>query len=83
MKVCDRAGIKLATPDSAVRLAFVARHITNCATRPSIGFWESGIQYPVSGKPMGELTFLLMTVPTRFSYVQFSSMPANSSWGHR
>ena len=35
MKVWDRAGIELATPRSAVRLASVARHVTNCATRPS------------------------------------------------
>ena len=33
-KVLDRAGIKLATPGSAVRLASVARHITNIATLP-------------------------------------------------
>ena len=31
-KVWDRAGIKLATPGSAVRLASVARHVTDCAT---------------------------------------------------
>ena len=29
------AGIELATPESAVRLASVARHVTDCATRPS------------------------------------------------
>ena len=34
MKVWDRAGIELATPGTAVRLASVARHVTNCATRP-------------------------------------------------
>ena len=34
MKVCDRAGIELATPGSAVRFASVARHVTDCATRP-------------------------------------------------
>ena len=34
MKVWDRAGIELATPGSAVRLASVARHVTDCATRP-------------------------------------------------
>ena len=33
MKVWDRAGIELAALGSAVRLASVARHITNCATR--------------------------------------------------
>ena len=35
MKVWDRAGIELATPGSAVRLASVARHVTDCPTRPS------------------------------------------------
>ena len=34
-KVWDRAGIELATLGSAVRLASVARHGTNCATRSS------------------------------------------------
>ena len=33
-KVWDRAGIELATPGSAVRLASVARHITDCAMWP-------------------------------------------------
>ena len=35
-KVWDRAGIKLATPRIAVRHASVARHVTDCATRPGI-----------------------------------------------
>ena len=34
MIVWDRAGIELATPGSAVRLASVARHVTDCATGP-------------------------------------------------
>ena len=33
-KVWDRAEIQLTTPDCAVRLASVARHVTDCATRP-------------------------------------------------
>ena len=33
-KVWDRAGIELATPGSAARHASVARHVTDCATRP-------------------------------------------------
>ena len=36
MNVWDRAGIELAIPGSAVRLAYVARHVTDCATRPSV-----------------------------------------------
>ena len=35
-KVWDRAEIKLVTPGSAVRHPSVARHVTDCATRPSI-----------------------------------------------
>ena len=35
-KVWDRAGIELGTPGSAVGLASVARHITDCATRRGI-----------------------------------------------
>ena len=34
MKEWDRAGIELTTPGSAVRLASVARHVTDCATCP-------------------------------------------------
>ena len=33
-KVWDWAGMELVTPGSAVRLASVARHVTDCATRP-------------------------------------------------
>ena len=40
-KVWDRAGIELATPGSAVRLASVARHVTDCATRPGrLHLWQ-------------------------------------------
>ena len=35
-KVWDRTGIELATPGSAVRHASVARHVTDCATRPGV-----------------------------------------------
>ena len=33
-KVWDRAGIELATPGIAVGHASVAKHVTDCATRP-------------------------------------------------
>ena len=33
-KVWDRAGIELATPGIAVSFASLARHVTDCATRP-------------------------------------------------
>ena len=36
MGVWDRAGVELATPGSADRLASVARHVTDCATRPGL-----------------------------------------------
>ena len=36
MNVWDLAGIELATPGSAVRLASVARHLTDWATRPGV-----------------------------------------------
>ena len=32
--VWDRTGIELATPGSAVRQAYVARHVTDCAMQP-------------------------------------------------
>ena len=46
-KVWDRAGIELATPGIAVRHASVARHVTDCATRPDGGLglrgWDGGM----------------------------------------
>ena len=36
MKVWDLARIELATPGSAVRLASVVRHVTDCAKQPGI-----------------------------------------------
>ena len=36
MKVWDRAEIELASPGSAVRFESVARHVTDCDTRPVI-----------------------------------------------
>ena len=36
MKVWDRTGIELVTPGSAVSFTSVARHVTDCATQPSI-----------------------------------------------
>ena len=46
-KVWDRAGIELATPGIAVRHASVARHVTDCATRPDLGLglrgWDGGM----------------------------------------
>ena len=38
MKVWDRTRIELATPESAVRHASVARLVTDCATRPGVFF---------------------------------------------
>ena len=32
----DRAGIELGTPRSAVRLTSVAKHVTDCDTRPRL-----------------------------------------------
>ena len=40
-KVWDRAGIELATPWSAVRHASVARHVTDCATRPGLVWYNN------------------------------------------
>ena len=39
-KVWDRAGSELATPGSAVSLASVTRHVTDCATRPGLWIWS-------------------------------------------
>ena len=39
-------GIELATPGSAVRLASVARNVTDCAMRPGVGrFWFNIMTY--------------------------------------
>ena len=46
-KVWDRAGIKPAIPGSAVRLASVARHVTDCAMRPGLTIIGSEDPVPV------------------------------------
>ena len=52
MKVWDWARIELATPGSVVRLTFVARHVTNCATWPSlIQISQDGLLYEGTGLP--------------------------------
>ena len=38
----DRTGIELATPGYAVRHASVARHVTDCATRPDCNLIVNG-----------------------------------------
>ena len=55
-KVWYRAGIELATPGSAVRHASVARHVTDCATRPGMNDrmevdqqWEANLEYVYVG----------------------------------
>ena len=50
-KVWDRAGIELATPGSAVRLASVARHVTDCAMWPGHQ-WLAALS--------GQLTYILL-----------------------
>ena len=42
-KVWDRTGIELATPGSAIRHASVARHVTDCATRPFVSAFANTI----------------------------------------
>ena len=44
-KVWDRTEIELATPGSAVRHASVARHVTDCATRPGLYACDVIVQY--------------------------------------
>ena len=58
-KVWYRAGTELATPGSAVRHASVARHVTDCATRPGICCGYS--KEPFHGKHMSrDRRFLTM-----------------------
>ena len=69
MKVWDRAGIKLATSGSAVRLASVARHVTECQTvwiqiRPNVSSDLICVQAVCKGQQKRtlvgqELTFFL------------------------
>ena len=47
-KVWDRVGIELATPGIAVRHASVARHVTDCATRPGLVTIDVQISFPAS-----------------------------------
>ena len=52
-KVWDRARINLATPGSAVRLASVARHVTDCPTRLKYLF-AGHSQSIIAHSPSGE-----------------------------
>ena len=66
-KVWDRAGIELATPGSAVRLASVARHVTDCTTRPSklpyMNPWLNVVAPRVKG--------CVLTHPERYQHLKF------------
>ena len=74
-KVWDRTGIELATPGSAVRHASVARHVTDCATRPgdpwSCGKWD---KHDCKNSHVVIISFLftLPYVNLRLKYVWFS-----------
>ena len=60
-KVWDRAGIELATPGSAVRLASVARYVPQCATRP--GSVENDAEkFKIAGRLFRQLGFLNTTI---------------------
>ena len=50
-KVWYRAGIELATPGIAVRHASVARHVTDCVTRPGNKGGGGGVQQPKNPGP--------------------------------
>ena len=52
MKVWDQAGIELATPGSVVRLASVARHVTDCTMRPSTDHGEMLTMFISSGSTL-------------------------------
>ena len=53
----ESTGIDLATPGSAVRHASVARHVTDCATRPGKERSRNGITFKFL--PFIYLTFVL------------------------
>ena len=54
-----KGGIKLATPGSAVRLASVVRHVTDCPMRPSeIGLWRN-----VNSQGINSFTPFLVLMP--------------------
>ena len=57
-KVWDLAGIKLATPGSAVRRASVVRHVTDCARRP--GQYSRSGSYLVIGQYSRFFLFVLL-----------------------
>ena len=40
--------MELATPGSSVRHASVARHVTDCATRPGIDYSKTCVKQPLS-----------------------------------
>ena len=63
-KVWDRAGIELTTHGSAVRLASVARHVTDCATRPGLGWIRYRVLLKGSGSSKSQTSYPLITPNT-------------------
>ena len=55
-----RVGIKLVTPGSAVRLASVARHVTDCATPPGTALYEPWKLYTYNKCSKISNTFLFL-----------------------
>ena len=63
MKVWDRVGIELMTPGSAVRLPSLARHVTDCATRPGmcLFWWQNLCSMMKLHTQHNVLTFFLLS----------------------
>ena len=72
MKVWDKAGIQVATPGSAVRLASVAIQVTDCATRPGHYEWDlECICIVINGKTCSVPLNILGSVSVKLSQVFF------------
>ena len=74
------AKIKLVTPGSAIRNASVARHVTDCTTRPGI-FCYFPMEYPGSGLV---LSYLITFMPCMHNDLENSTHDnsLNSKFGN-
>ena len=76
-KVWEQAGIQLATPGSAVRLASVARHVTDCATRSGISLLIKGSEVFINNEKVNKQGLLDTPRTVRFSEKNLASYSSN------
>ena len=71
-KVWDLSGIKLPTAGSAIRHAFVVRHVTNCATQPDTVSDKMIYHIPITDTTLELSVFWPSDTESRINEMRFS-----------